>query len=250
MHIVLDTHTHTLASGHAYNTMTEMIDAAVQKGLKLLAITEHAPAMPGSCKDFYFYNLKILPRFQKGLEVMFGVELNVMDYEGHVDLSEKYMECTDLRIASLHPPCIKPGTIEENTAAMLGIIHNPYIDILGHPDDGRYPLDYERVIVEAEKCGKIVELNNNSMSPLNSRTNARENDLIILDLCKKYKVPVVMATDAHASFMVGDMTQAIEVVEETGFPEELLLNDSVEKFKHFLNEGRKKSETLREAQRS
>ena len=142
------------------------------------------------------------------------------------------------------------GTIEENTAAMLGIIHNPYIDILGHPDDGRYPLDYERVIVEAEKCGKIVELNNNSMSPLNSRTNARENDLIILDLCKKYKVPVVMATDAHASFMVGDMTQAIEVVEETGFPEELLLNDSVEKFKHFLNVGRKKSETLREAQRS
>ena len=70
MNIVLDTHTHTLASGHAYNTMTEMIDAAVQKGLKLLAITEHAPAMPGSCKDFYFYNLKILPRFQKGLEVM------------------------------------------------------------------------------------------------------------------------------------------------------------------------------------
>ena len=48
MNIVLDTHTHTLASGHAYNTMTEIIDAAVQKGLKLLAITEHAPAMPGA----------------------------------------------------------------------------------------------------------------------------------------------------------------------------------------------------------
>ena len=59
MNIELDTHTHTLASGHAYSTITEMIDAAVDKGLKLLAITEHAPAMPGSCKDFYFYNLKI-----------------------------------------------------------------------------------------------------------------------------------------------------------------------------------------------
>lgn len=82
MNIELDTHTHTLASGHAYSTITEMIDAAVDKGLKLLAITEHAPAMPGSCKDFYFYNLKILPRFQKGLEIMFGVELNVMDYGG------------------------------------------------------------------------------------------------------------------------------------------------------------------------
>ena len=79
------------------------------------------------------------------------------------------------------------------------------------------------------------------MSPLNSRTNARENDLIILDLCKKYEVPVVMATDAHASFMVGDLTQSVQVAEEAGFPEELLLNDSVEKFKYFLNEGRKHS---------
>ena len=90
MNIELHTHTHTLASGHAYSTITEMIDAAVDKGLKLLAITEHAPAMPGSCKDFYFYNLKILPRFQKGLEIMFGVELNVMDYEGRLDLPERY----------------------------------------------------------------------------------------------------------------------------------------------------------------
>ncbi|MDD3221189.1 MAG: phosphatase [Clostridia bacterium] len=240
MKIDLDTHTHTLASGHAYNTITEMISAAAEKDLKLLAITEHAPAMPGSCKDFYFYNLKILPRFQKGLEIMFGVELNVMDYKGHLDLPEKYIECTDLRIASLHPPCLKPGTVEENTAAMLATIHNPYVDILGHPDDGRYPMDYERVIAEAKKYGKIVELNNNSMSPLNSRTNARENDRIILDLCEKYEVPVVMASDSHADFMVGDLTQAEKLVEEVHFPKELVLNDSVEKFKKYLNLGRNK----------
>ena len=113
------------------------------------------------------------------------------------------------------------------------------MDILGHPDDGRYPLYYEQVIGEAKKYGKIVELNNNSLSPLNPRANARENDLIILALCKKYEVPVVMNTDAHVSFMVGDLKDAIQLVEEAGFPKELILNDSVEKFKHFLNEGRK-----------
>ncbi|WP_418462578.1 phosphatase [Frisingicoccus sp.] len=239
MRIELDTHTHTLASGHAYSTIAEMIDAAAQKGLKLLGITEHAPAMPGSCKEFYFHNLKILPRFQRGVEMMFGVELNIIDYTGRVDLSERSMEYTDLRIASLHPPCINPGTMEENTAAVIGAIHNPKVDILGHPDDGRYPLDYEQVIREAKKYGKIVELNNNSLSPLNPRANARENDLIILDLCRKYEVPVVMNTDAHVSFMVGDLKDAMQLVEEAGFPKELILNDSVEKFKHFLNEGRK-----------
>ena len=74
MKIELDTHTHTLASGHAYNTITEMIDAAVEKGLKLLAITEHAPAMPGSCKDFYFYNLKILISEGPGADVWCGIK--------------------------------------------------------------------------------------------------------------------------------------------------------------------------------
>ena len=37
----LDTHTHTIASGHAYNTMTEMIKEAAAKGLELIGITEH-----------------------------------------------------------------------------------------------------------------------------------------------------------------------------------------------------------------
>lgn len=43
---VLDLHTHTYASGHAYNTMNEMAYAAKEKGLQLLGITDHAPAMP------------------------------------------------------------------------------------------------------------------------------------------------------------------------------------------------------------
>ena len=252
MEFRLDSHTHTLASGHAYCTLLEMVRAAADRGLELICITDHAPGMELTTHKDYFLNFRVIDREIYGVRVMMGAELNVMDFDGTVDLSPKLLNNLDMAIASQHIWCMpQGGGPEENTAAMVRAMDNcPKICILGHPDDGRYPLDYERVIVEAEKCGKIVELNNNSMSPLNSRTNARENDLIILDLCKKYKVPVVMATDAHASFMVGDMTQAIEVVEETGFPEELLLNDSVEKFKHFLNEGRKKSETLREAQRS
>ena len=49
MRVEIDTHTHTLASGHAYNTLNEMAQAAADKGLKGLAITEHAPEMPGTC---------------------------------------------------------------------------------------------------------------------------------------------------------------------------------------------------------
>ena len=39
----LDTHTHSLVSGHAFSTIAEMSAAAARKGLELLAITEHGP---------------------------------------------------------------------------------------------------------------------------------------------------------------------------------------------------------------
>ena len=48
MKIEIDTHSHTLVSGHAYNTLREMAHMAAEKGLKGLAVTEHAPEMPGS----------------------------------------------------------------------------------------------------------------------------------------------------------------------------------------------------------
>lgn len=46
MTIEIDTHAHTLVSGHAYNTMREMVQMAAEKGLKGLALTEHAPKCP------------------------------------------------------------------------------------------------------------------------------------------------------------------------------------------------------------
>ena len=56
---VLDLHTHTYVSGHAYNTMNEMAYAAKEKGLQLLGITDHAPAMPYSSGPLHFLNLKV-----------------------------------------------------------------------------------------------------------------------------------------------------------------------------------------------
>ena len=142
MDYLLDVHTHTIASGHAYNSMMEMAKAGFEKGLKLLGITEHAPMMPGSCNSIYFHNLKVVPRTLCGIEVMLGAELNILDYDGHVDLDDHTLRKLDIRIASLHSVCILPGTKEENTRAVLGAIKNPMVDIIGHPDDGIYPLDY------------------------------------------------------------------------------------------------------------
>jgi len=86
MELILDTHTHTIASGHAYNTINEMAKSAADKGLRLLAITEHAPAMPGSCSYMYFLNFRALRREKYGVKLLFGAELNILDKDGKVDL--------------------------------------------------------------------------------------------------------------------------------------------------------------------
>lgn len=56
MKYTIDTHTHTLVSGHAYNTIDEMAAYAAGIGVTHLAITDHAPKMPGSAGILYFSN--------------------------------------------------------------------------------------------------------------------------------------------------------------------------------------------------
>lgn len=228
----VDTHTHTIASGHAYNTILEMAKAAADKGIKILGITDHSKAMPEASGDFYFMNLKSMDREAYGVELLLGVELNIIDYNGKVDLPLGYIKEMDIVIASLHTPCIKPGTKEENTNALIKCCENPYIDIIGHPDDGNYDIDMEQLVLAAKRTGTLLELNNNSIV---FRMNARENDKKMLILCKEHNVPIVIGSDAHAVGKVGEKSNALELVEEVDFPEELIMNYYPDKLKEYLS---------------
>lgn len=230
-----DMHTHTAASGHAYNTIREMVGAAKEKGIELLGITEHAVTMPGTCHEFYFHNLKMAKRDYEGLEVCLGVELNIIDYKGKVDMSERYLKEMDVTIASIHNNIgYKAGTVEENTNAILGAIRNPLINIIGHPDDGNIPLDYERVVRATKEYGTLLEVNNNSISG-GFRLNARENDKRMLELCKQYEVPVIIGSDAHSEDKVGMNDRALELIDEVGLDYELVLNFHPDRLRKYLN---------------
>ena len=60
MKILLDVHTHTVASGHAFSTLQEMVRTAADKGLQILGITEHTGGIPGTCSPIYFRNLPVV----------------------------------------------------------------------------------------------------------------------------------------------------------------------------------------------
>ena len=229
-----DLHTHTIASGHAYGTITEMVHAAALKDLPILGITEHAPSMPGSCGEMQFCNFKVIPPVLEGVRLLFGCELNIVDYKGSIDLSEKMLKRLSYTVASLHDLCLNPGTREENTFAVVTALKNPYVTILGHPDDGKFPLDYEAVVKAAKEHHRMIELNNTSLTPGGSRIHAYENDRIILPLCAKYKVPVIMNSDAHFTTAVGEHGRAEALLKELNFPEELIANYHPEILKEYI----------------
>ena len=226
---IIDIHTHTIASGHAYNTLYEMAGSAAKKGVQVFGCSDHAPNMPGSCDAFYFINFSVIPRDLFGLHLLMGSELNIIDYEGHVDLSPFYLKKLDYAIASLHEPCYDSGTVAENTAAYLGAIENPYVTIIGHPDDDRFPCDYDTIVAAAKEHHTLLEVNSSSLHPLSPRPGARKNYEKMLELCKQYQVPIIIDSDAHIESTVGDHTRAHAMLEELAFPEELVINTSIEK---------------------
>lgn len=67
------------------------------------------------------------------------------------------------------------------------------------------------------------------------QSGARPNNLEILRLCKQYEVPVILGSDAHISFDIATYDHALELVKETEFPESLILNTDVARFKQYLH---------------
>ena len=234
MKCLLDVHTHTVASGHAFSSLQEMVDAAAEKGLQILGITEHAPGIPGTCAPIYFRNLHVVPRHIKGVELLLGVELNIIDYKGTVDLDEAMLKMLDIRIAGLHSLCFTPGTVDENTDAVIGAIRNPYVNIISHPGDGTALLQFEPSVLAAKECGTLLEINNSSLNPVRHKVMARKNNLEILRLCKQYEVPVILGSDAHISYDIANYCWIYELLQLAEFPEKLILNDKPEQFKAFI----------------
>lgn len=224
MSYVMDMHTHTIASGHAYSTLQENIAAAREKGLMYLGLSEHGPAVVGAPRPIYFQNYKIIPRQYGELRLFCGIEANITDVEGHLDLDAFTLERMDYCIASMHTLVLSPGSVKDNTRAAVRAMENPLVKILGHPDDSRYPMDYEELVRAAAELRTVLEVNNSSLHPLSSRKGARENIHTMLEACMRYQVSIIVGTDSHVSSAIGDFTQADELLREADFPAELIVN--------------------------
>ena len=233
MKFVADTHTHTIASGHAYSTVQEIAYSAAEKSLSIVAITDHGPKMKGASTSLHFWNLDILPREIYGVRIIKGAEANIINTEGELDLPEALLKRMEFVIASLHDLVIKPSSIEEHTNALVNVLKNPFVDAIGHPGNPAFPIDVEIVIETAKKYNKLIEINNSSFT---MRKGSEDNCKHILLKCKEYGVRVICGSDAHFSYDVGRFDKVYKLMEETEMPEELVLNTCAQKIEVYLLE--------------
>jgi putative hydrolase len=238
LRILVDSHTHTISCGHAYSTVLENASVAARKGLEMIVVTDHGPAMDGASTHLHFSNLRVLPSKIEGVRVLKGIELNIIDYDGKVDLNEKYLKRLDFVLASLHDICIEPLNSVQNTNAIIGALKNPLIDAVAHPGNSVFPVDIEKVVLTAKEYGKFIEINNHSFV---ARKGSEENCKQFALLCKQYGVRVVCGSDSHYCESVGEFSNVVKLLEEVEMPPELIMNLSSQNFETYLIEKKNKN---------
>lgn len=230
-----DMHTHSIASGHGTScTISDMAKKAAASGIRLLGITDHGPATLAAGTPSYFRSLTFSPKKRFGVELLYGVELNILDAQGHLDLADELLYKLDYAIASMHAANFRSGTCEENTLAFLNVMKHPCVKLLGHCDNPNYPVDYDKLASFANSLSVTFEINEASLAPYSYRGDTRENNLRILAACKKHQVPLLLSSDSHGAAHIGDFTFAADLVHEARFPESLILNNQIPRLKAFL----------------
>ncbi len=234
MKLIADLHTHSIASTHAYATITEMAQEASELQLFALAITDHARTMPGAPGAFYFESMGLLPMYLKNVRLLRGIEANICDYDGNLDVEPTLQNYLDWVVASMHTITIDgKATVEKCTNAYMKLAENPNVNVIGHSGSEYFKYDYETVIPKFAKEGKLVEIND---SAFRYNKSCLGNCVEIAKLCKKYGARICVNTDSHFTNTLGRAYETLKILQDIDFPEKLIVNTDVDRFKAYLDE--------------
>jgi DNA polymerase (family 10) len=193
------------------NTISEMAEAALARGLKYIAITDHSKnlAMTNGMDDkralAHVKRIREVDAEMQGhIRVLAGIEVDILA-EGELDLNDSTLAEMDIVVASVHSRFDQ--TIEQMTDRILRAIENRHVRILGHPTGRKvlkrdaYALHVDTILKRAAELGVAVEHNANP-------ARADLNDLH-LRLAKQYGCKIVVNTDAHSTIELDQMRYGI-----------------------------------------
>jgi putative hydrolase len=234
MKLIADLHVHTISSGHAYSTLEEYVRQAKKIGLEAIAITDHGPAMPGGPHYYHFSNMRMIPREIDGIKILRGIEANIINDEGEIDLTEQEIKWGELDIvmAAMHPRVGYDDQGEEkNTEVIIKAMRNPYVNVIAHPGNPKYPVKVKETVAVAKENGVLIEVNNSSGY---SRPGSYQKCVEFARETKRVGWKILIGTDSHISGMLGIFDDALKLIAEAGLTEDDVVNTSWEKIEKYI----------------
>jgi len=229
----VDFHSHTHFSRCGLHSIVEMLTEAKARGLAALAITDHGPKLE-SCIPSTFWDRLVNP--VAGIRLLKGMECNVISENGDIDFPQKFLKFADIVLLGLHPHLPRGVSAAKNTDLLLRALEkNPFVDIVTHPEDTEYPVEFDTLAAFAKDHGIALECNNSKI--LNNRV-APERMQAFLDACKTAGCRMSVDSDAHALNEVGLDESVRPLLERAGILPEHIVNNTAESAFAFANERR------------
>jgi DNA polymerase (family X) len=167
-HIISELHTHSTWSD-GKNSIREMALAARERGLKVLAVTDHSAGLgiTGGLSIEQLWEQRaeikaVQSELGDSLRLLHGTEVEIKA-DGELGFPDEVLAKLDIVIASIHVGLRQPR--EQITQRMLKALHNPHVDVIGHPTGRLIPnregadLDMEAVFAAAAEEGVALEIN-------------------------------------------------------------------------------------------
>jgi putative hydrolase len=230
----IDLHVHTISTGHAMSSLSECVRAAEEKGVVAIAITDHGPNLKGAPQSAYFSVLcNVVPQMLGNIRIFKGIESNILDIDGAIDVPIFGRAGFDLVLAYIHPfTMYRDGGEKANTRAILSAFEkNSCIDILSHPVTSWFPVDVKEIVEKACAHGIAIELNENSLR--NKRLDQEKIKIMVettLKACGKFAI----SSDAHIADDIGGDSRARGLVQKYNIPEESILNGTLDRVLDFI----------------
>ncbi len=228
----VDLHTHTLASDHAFSTIHDYVREAPKRGIRLFANTDHGPDMEDAPHRWHFVNSLTFPRVADGVGILRGIESNIKDLQGNIDIDESIRSSLDIILTGFHTPVFAPRDIDSNTEAMRNVIKSGKVHVVTHPGNVNFPIHIEEIVKTAARENVALEINNSSF--LYSRKASYANCHKIAELAKKYDAPLSVGSDAHNAWDLGRFDKAKALITDVDYPAERVINNTVDSLFAYL----------------
>ena len=193
-------HAHTTWSDGKLS-IRQLADAAIERGLKVLAITDHSGSLgvAGGLKaeDLPKQRAEIdavQRELGSSIRLLQGSEVEIRA-DGTLDYPDEVLAQLDIVCASLHSSLRQPR--EQVTARLLNVLRNPHVDIIGHPTGRMIPnregadLDMDAVLAAAAQHQVCLEIN--------AHPSRLDLDDIYARRAVEMGIPIAINTDAHSA---------------------------------------------------